>query len=122
MNLKTTIALGVLLAAGAVLYWWGVNLPPALDPLPAPPAAADAGTRAALAELTPDRLTRIEVRRGDRVTVLERSGGDWVMPGNWPTRSAEVRRLVALLGGLRSRFQPLPIGDDEDLKKYGLDR
>src|SRR5207244_537710 len=55
---------------------------------------------------------------GTDVTALDRAAGDtWVMPGNWPTRPTEVRQLVDLLSSLRSRFEPIPLGEDE-LKKY----
>src|SRR5919197_565418 len=104
MNLKTTLALLVLVAACVGLLALGVHLPPALRPVSAP-APADAGTREVLDRLTPDKLKRIEVRHGDRVVALRRNqAGRWVLPGNWPTRPAEAGALVALLGGLRSRF------------------
>ncbi len=123
MNFKTTLALLVLAGAGVALYLvGGPSLPPRLDPAPKPPAATDAGSRQVLEAIRPAELTGIEVRRGDRVTVLRRKpGGAWTMPGNWPTRSAEAQALADLLGGLRTRFEPLPLGDG-DLKKYGLDR
>src|SRR5262249_33665947 len=47
---------------------------------------------------------------------------EWIMPGNWPTRPAEVGQLVALVGGLRSRFAPIPVDAGTDLKSYGLDK
>lgn len=123
MNFKTTLALLVLAGAGVALYLvGGPSLPPQLDPAPKPPAAADAGSRQVLEAIQPAELTGIEVRRGDRVTALRRQpGGAWTMPGNWPTRSAEAQALADLLGGLRTRFEPLPLGEG-DPKKYGLDK
>src|SRR5262249_52607037 len=47
--------------------------------------------------------------------------GVWSMPGNWPTRNAEVEELAGLLGRLHSRFEPVPIRADADLQPYGLD-
>src|SRR5207248_1210539 len=43
----------------------------------------------------------------------------WKMPGGWAVRRAEVEELVALLGGLRTRFQAIPVGD-EGWAEYGL--
>jgi hypothetical protein len=122
MNLKTTLVLLVLAAAGGVLFWFG----PAAAPLPVatlPVSTAGAGTLAVLEdELTADNLQRIEVRQGDRVVVLQR-GPDhaWTMPGKWPTRQPEVKELVDLLTGLRSRFAP-ESADAEKLKDYGFDQ
>jgi hypothetical protein len=121
MNWKTTLALLILVGVGGVLAWYGPHLPPALDPAPKPPAAADAGTRAELEKLDAARFTRIEVRRGDRVTVLERKGdGAWSLPGNWATRTAEAQALAERLASLRTRFDPYPIAANEDLAGYGL--
>jgi hypothetical protein len=110
MNWKTTLALGVLVAAGAGLYWTGLRLPRELDPVPSPPVVSDAGTRGFLDGLRPEALTRIEVRRGggDAVVLQRAPGGAWSLPGGWPTRPPEVRALVELLGGLRTRFAPEP--------------
>ena len=41
------------------------------------------------------------------------------MPGNWPTRSAEVQQLLDQLGRLRSRFVPIAV-DEADLAKFSL--
>jgi hypothetical protein len=124
MNFKTTLALLVLLASGAGLVWTGMALPPRLDPFPADRqvAAEDEGGNAVLAGLRPASLQRIEVERGKERTVLTRAAdGSWVMPGNWPTRAAEVQHLLDTLGGLRSRFAPIPVEED-GWKQYGLDR
>src|ERR1043166_4788837 len=116
MNLKSTFALLVFLGAGAALVYLGSQLPPALDPLPRPPAVSDAGKRGMLDSLTPGTLTRIEIRSRPRVTVLHKEpGGTWSMPGDWPTRPAEVQELLDLFGSLRSRFVPEPAGADTDL-------
>jgi hypothetical protein len=123
MNLKTTLALLILLAAGAGLYWTGLALPPALDPLrderPAP--VPDAGSRAILGALKPADFKSVEVQRGakERTVLTRTADGSWVMPGNWPTRSAEVRHLLDTLAGLRSRFAPIA-ADDNALDEYGL--
>jgi hypothetical protein len=123
MNFKTTLALLFLAGAAVVLYLTGPTLPPRIDPAPKPvPVSSERGTRNALKGLTPSSLTRIEVRHGDRVTTLEKSGQAWTLPGRWPTRPEEVNGLLALLGSLHSRFQPIPIEADTDLSAYGLDR
>ncbi len=58
---------------------------------------------------------------GEEVITLGRTTADtWVMPGNWPTRPAEVHHLIDLLTGIRSRFSPIPLAQD-GAKKYGLD-
>jgi hypothetical protein len=70
-------------------------------------------------------MNRIEAKRGDRqLFLLERSpGGEWSLPGKWPTRKAEAEALVNLLGGLRSRFLPeKPKGEPPNWKAFGLDR
>ena len=74
MNLRTTLALLVLTAAGGAALWVGAALPPALDPLPKPPPVADAGSRAFLDHLDPAKLTAVEIVHGDRPAVkLQRS-------------------------------------------------
>jgi hypothetical protein len=122
MNLKTTLVLLVLVAAAGALIWWG-QLPPALDPALTPPPVADRGTRAVLDELEPKQIVLIKVHNANGETRLERKpDGVWNMPGNWPTRQAEVEELAQLLGNLHSRFVPLPIRTNDELKTYALDR
>ena len=120
MNLKTTLVLLILVAAGAVLVWplatgwFGLSTP-----------VAETETSPALAvlekEMTPEQLQRIEVTQGSRKLVLERGpGGDWSLPGRWPTRKLEVQELVSLLSGLHSRFAPEPLtGHPETLDQSG---
>jgi hypothetical protein len=123
MNLKTTLVLLVLVAAGAVLFVFGPALSPELG-LASKTNSADAGTQQILEnELTSAKLHRIEIRSGDREVVLERGeGGEWSLPGKWPVRKNEVDQLVGTLGELRSRFAPIPLeGDPPDLKPYGLE-
>jgi hypothetical protein len=123
MNLKTTLALLVVLGCGVGLYYTGLALPPTLLPQQEEGSAADAGSLAVLEGLDPDAFTTIEVRSAAGRTVLRRAADkSWVMPGNWPTRAAEVKQLTDLLGGLRSRFRPKPVRDDDDLKAVGLNK
>jgi hypothetical protein len=114
MNLKTTLTLVLLAVAGGASWLVYHYRQPS-----APPSA----TLTVLErELTPAKLAKIEVRRGDRTVELRRGGaGDWSLPGNWPTRQPEVKELVSLLTGLRSRFAPLPLGEPATLADYGLE-
>ncbi len=123
MNIRTTLVLAVLVGAGVLLWWLGgPQLPTALDPVAPPPAVEDRGTRAFLRDLEPARITRIEVSAPGGVTVLDRKeDGSWGMPGNWPTRDAEVQALVDTLTGLRSRFEPQALGEDCSLATFGLE-
>lgn len=126
MNLKTTLVLLVLVAAVAALLWFGTPLTPWLERTAPAPAAGSTTLTILEDKLTPEQLRRIDVRQGDRQVVLERgAGGDWTLPGKWPTRPAEVQELIGLLTGLRSRFAPISIPDSSDaadLKDYGLDQ
>src|SRR5215203_2738306 len=99
MNLKTTLALVVLAACAAGLVYTQGQLPPRLDPWRQHTVSApNKGSRAILEGLTSDSLNKIEIRRGTDTTVIERGkDGSWVMPGNWPTRSGEVNKLVEML-------------------------
>jgi hypothetical protein len=121
MNLKTTLALLALAAIGGALMWFGVHLPPKLDPVAQRTPATDLGTRAALESIAAGELTSIRVVKGDHATVMTRQPGhEWTMPGNWPVRTIEVQALADRLASLRSRFEPEPIRDGDDLRKWGL--
>jgi hypothetical protein len=121
MNLKTTLALLVLAAIGGALAWFGLHLPPALDPAPAHTPVSDDGTRAELARLKADDFTLIEIQYQGRTLLLQRKpGSEWTMPGNWPVRAAEAHALAERLAGLRSRFEPTPLRSDADFARTGL--
>ncbi len=63
------------------------------------------------------------MHNADGVTILQRKpDSTWSMPGNWPPRKAEVEALAQLLGRLHSRFEPVPVNTDDELRAYGLDR
>jgi hypothetical protein len=112
MNLKTTIALLVLIALGAGA-WLAVTL--------LTPAAAVSDTLTVLeSQLQPQAITRIEIARGDRQVVLDKGADGWSLPGKWPVRKPEVDQLVAVLSGLHSRFAALPVPSDDELEKLGL--
>ncbi len=123
MNLRTTLVLIVLAVAGGIVWQVGPKLPPDLDPNPLAVPVADQGTLDVFEkDIKPEKIKRIVVQHG-KETLLEfnRAGQDWTMPGSWPTRTAEVNVLVERLCSMRSRFAPLSIGSDSDLKEYNLD-
>lgn len=96
MNIKTTLALMVLVGAG-VLLWWvgGPELPPELDPTAGPAPVADKGTREFLTTLRSEKIARIEVSAPRGVTALSRKADRaWTLSGNWPIRDVEVNALV----------------------------
>jgi hypothetical protein len=115
MNLRTTLVLAALVIGGG-LFWLGYGL--------LQPTEADSETVAFLKnELRDSKLSRVEIKHGDRRVVLERdAGGEWSLPGKWPVREREVRQLLELLTSLHSRFAAIPISDESDLIKYGLDK
>lgn len=119
MNWKSTIALLVLTAVAGVWLWKGDSWAPRTAPKSAPP---DPATLAELeGDFTPASVTRIEViPPGADPFVLERTEKGWTQPGNWPLRNAEVDELVAALGALRTRFQPVSLPTDADLTDFGL--
>lgn len=116
MNLKTTLTLLLLAAAGGA-FWFVLH--------EQQPEARPSETLEVLrTRITPEKVNRIEVVREDRSLVLERTpGGTWSFPGAWPTRRHEVEELVNLItSGLQTRFAPIPLdGDPPDLKPFGLD-
>jgi hypothetical protein len=116
MNLKTTFTLLLLAAAGGA-FWFVLHQQQ-------PEGRASETLEVLRTRITPDKVNRIEVVRGDGGLVLERAaGGAWSFPGAWPTRQHEVEELVNLItSGLQTRFAPIPLdGDPPDLKPYGLD-
>lgn len=104
MNLKTTLALVVLLGAAALVYVGGDRWPG--RPEPAPASADDPS-------IPPENITKIVIRdvhqdklKGKHEVTLERAGQEWRLAGGWATRPAEVRKVLDVLGNLRSRFAP----------------
>jgi hypothetical protein len=112
MNIKTTIVLLLLIAlcGGA---WLAVTLY-----TPAPVASE---TRTVLdSQLRPETITHIEIARGDRKVVLDKGADGWSLPGKWPVRKPEVEQLVHVLSNLHSRFAPVPVSGDDEMKQLGL--
>jgi len=111
MNFRTTLLLFILVGAGGLGWWLSVKNEK--------PPTTDAGINNGLnQELLPDKLTKIEVRHAGKQLVLERpSGGEWSLPGKWPTRKQAVDELINVVAGLSAtRFTPLEPNPD-----YGLD-
>src|SRR5262245_40651768 len=102
MRFWTTLIMLALVAAGVVLWqYWGTVGPTIGFKRPTIEQSASARE---LTRITPESLMRIEL---DNVR-LERQGNNWNLPGEWPTRSAEVTDLVGVLTNLQSRFAPEP--------------
>jgi Domain of unknown function (DUF4340) len=122
MNLKTTVTLLGLVAAGAG-YWLFSAYAPFLARVPAEAARTDAGTRDFLRDqLTAEKLQGIRIQAGDQEIALERSpGGEWTLPGKWPTRKAGVDGLVQTLCNLHSRFAPFPLEEGANRNDHGTD-
>lgn len=121
MNLKTTFLLLFLTIAGAAGWygyqsnWFGYG--------PKKTAADGQDALTVLEEgLKGKEITHLEIRRGDRSIVLDHGASGWTLPGKWPTRESEVDDLVRTLSHLQTRFQPIPLGENSDLSKYGLDQ
>jgi hypothetical protein len=122
MNLKTTLALLVFAAAAGVLAWFGTDVPQRLGVAPATTAPTADTLRILQGDLTADKLQSIKVEQGEQALELSRGkDGTWSLPGGWPPRQAEVKQLVALLTGLRSRFEPVAAPEGTNLHPYGLD-
>ena len=56
-----------------------------------------------------------------KLTLEPSSSGEWTLPGKWPTREPEVKKLVGILTGLHSRCVTEPLSKESDLAQYGLD-
>src|SRR5438477_7624032 len=102
MNFKTTLALIILVGAGATAWLLGPDFVPWLRPTQQAPAPADAVTLSTLKnDLAADKLARIEVHQhaGGQLILERPSGGAWSLPGGWPARQQEVEELVHLVDG-----------------------
>lgn len=118
MNWKSTLALVVLAVGAGAWLWKGDEWVPATAPKTAP---ADPATLAALeGDISPKAVTKVEIApaSGDPFS-FERTASGWTQSGDWPLLTVAVDELVDALGNLRTRFQPLPLGDG-DLDKFGL--
>jgi hypothetical protein len=122
MNWKSTVALLILAGAAGAWFFKGDAWLPRLGIEPARPDRASPAARA-LDALSPDDITAVRVAfaSGDPLEVRRADPrAPWTMPGNWPPRVPEVEELVRTLGTLRARFHPEPLGENTDLKPYGL--
>src|SRR5262245_58662173 len=113
MNLKTTLLLAILVAGGAAGAWYANRT--------LQPASPASPTVEFLEKLQPGNLTSISLLKGGEMRfVLERNGPEWSLPGKWPVRTTDVENIIKTLTTLRSRFAPVAIDSDTDLKDYGL--
>lgn len=100
MNWRTTLVM-ILLGLGLAAWWVGERTRHGED------------TKAAGARVLEGReitsLRKLEWMKGDAGFVIERkgAGGSWSLPGNWPTRNAEVNAIAEAILGLRTRFVPI---------------
>jgi hypothetical protein len=46
----------------------------------------------------------------------------WTLTGGWSTRKPEMDQLISILSGLRSRFVPEPLDEEDALAKRGLEK
>ncbi|MCI0681177.1 MAG: DUF4340 domain-containing protein [Gemmataceae bacterium] len=115
MHLKTTLFLVLLIAAGGGAYWY-------TNRSPAPAAQTSTTLKFLEEELQLANLNRVSLAKGKETRyTLERNGPEWSLPGKWPVRTQDVDQLVTILTTLRSRFTPVPVTEDTNLKDYGLD-
>ena len=124
MNWKSTVCLVLLASSAGVWLWKGDDWSPKLGLPTNASAPVESPSLATLTKnFTPEKIGRIEIV-GDATTALtlEKAEGDigWKLPGNWPLRKQEVAELVALFSDLRTRFQAIPLAENEDLTRYGL--
>ena len=123
MRWLTTLLLLILVAVGGVFALFGGDLLTRVGLRKSAPAASVEST-GPLASFKPDAIGKIELNvPGQPPLTLEKTpAGTWTQPGNWQVRDKEVRELVDVLAGLKTRFAAIPLtGDPPDLKPYGLD-
>lgn len=113
MNVKTTIALVVLLLVGGAAYYvWVHN-----RPREAQSATADFLEK----QLTPQTITYIEVKRGKKpgfVLTRKSPADEWTLPGQWPAREKEVEQLVKTVAGLHTRFASYSYDDKKSVLEH----
>jgi hypothetical protein len=125
MNLKTTVVLLALLVVGG-LGWAAYAYFQSGAAAVQPPEIFSKEIKQALRHGRSDKPVRIVLEHGGQRVELERPAGqtEWTMPGNWPTRTDEVKGLVRLLAGMQSRFVASRItkkaGETEE--DFGLDK
>ncbi len=106
MRFVTTLILLVLTVGGGGLWYWQAHRQET--------ASGPDATSKDLASIVPNALVGIAVND----VQLVKSGNVWTLPGDWPTRTAEVEAYTNLLSGLQSRFAPLTFTKADD---FGFD-
>src|SRR5262249_25435075 len=112
MRFSTTLILLILAAGGAAGLTW-LNW---RDARHLGRSTSSESLRVLDKDVTSDRLPRVEISHDKGGVQLFRTGTAWNLPGEWPTRKPEVAELIDLITGLRSRFEPVPLGE---LKDFG---
>ena len=79
--------------------------------------AAKGKSAEALADIKPEDVKSVDVTVPGSAARLSSGpptpGKPLELPGNWPVRRNEVEELVGVLAGLKSRFQPVAIGNND---------
>ncbi|MCE9531868.1 MAG: DUF4340 domain-containing protein, partial [Planctomycetes bacterium] len=76
-----------------------------------------------LAEIPVDQIVQVSIRvpgQPELSLKAPEAGKPLELPGNWPIRRYEVDEVLSLLKDLKSRYHPIAISDQTDLKPYGL--
>lgn len=117
MRWFVTLLLAAGVAAGTVYLAAGDRIRTAITPAAPVPVGASVdlldglgGTIQSLTLAVPNEPALVLTRAAD---------GTFTQPGNWPLRESEVAALINAVGGLRTRFAPIPVAED-GLNEYGL--
>jgi hypothetical protein len=117
MRWITTLLLAVLVAGGAVWLALGSKL---TDGAADVPSASLTLLREQVKADTLKGITRTQPGQ-EAMTLTRAADGTWSQPGNWPVRREEAEKLAKLVSDIRTRFQPVAMPNDKDLKPFGLD-
>ena len=126
MNAKSIIPLLLLAGLGGVLAWKGSAIAPQIglrSSASGGSVAASASSKALAERLTAEKIRKVDLALNGEVVSLEKKGGEWTQPGNWPVVQSEANKLIDVLTTLRTRYVPITIASAEsaDLKPYGLE-
>jgi hypothetical protein len=115
MNVKTTIALLVLLAVGGLV--WLLLPTGSVQTQSSSTARFLEKLRASKSDL---REVHVQTSPTQSYTLASDDGTTWSLPGNWPVRAAQVHGVLDTLTSLSTRFRPFPF-DKDKASEYGLD-
>jgi hypothetical protein len=123
MKFKTTLVLlGLVLAAG--LGWLAFSLLRSDAAAKKPPEVLDRDVKEALLADKSKEAVKIVLEHGGQKVELNRPAGEtaWSMPGNWPPDTTQVKELIRLLAGMKSRFVAIPVKGEGEWSDYGLEK